>query len=736
MAGLLDSVPDAQHLDSPLLPSSAPKSVFDGVPAAPAPHPLEDSYRTAFDVEPDHAARVITTVKKTGFDPVFTDANIDVAAKVAAAPAPDFWARLEREHPGTSRFLLSENNMAVAKDDLDNLTAHESAVREFGGVETMYRALNSGLARMNANIARIPAAIYDVAAIPQNAVARVTGLPIAVKSPDWLINNPGAKFYDAQAAAAAVPEMEADSVAHIANGEYAKAGRVLAAQFAASAPNTAAMVAAHLAGFPVVVGAGGAGFMQAADVNARGRAQGVDALTGAINAVAHGTIEAGFESFGTFGIMKHWEGVIARSYGKKVAREVLKDMGKTLAASVAGEANEEALTSAAQDLSDYLTGVNPRGLEGIGRRSLNAALVGGLSGGVFTAGGAIMSGTLQARASEVRAAERAKEFYLALADTSRGSKLRARLPEQHRKLIEEITKDGPSDAVFIDAAAAEQYFQSAKLNATEEMEKLGAGDSFLEAKRTGGLVRIPTAKMTRLIEDGHYAALADDIKFDPGGYSVNEATARIQEIKSEQAKFQATVEGAVKADAKVQAGYDLVISDVKTKLLAIARPDGISESDWPKVIETQAAAIASLAVVTAQRRGISVEEYYQVERRPDIASAQELDLLKPAEETLLQKALTTVKVAVGEIVGKPATPQQKEIARIEKFLKNVQDNVKLKQQDYPGLMEDFLQKGDGRVQKYGDELHSWAEAAHRNIAELTRELQEARDNPNKAPTTL
>ena len=59
------------------------------------------------------------------------------------------------------------------------------------------QTLNSGLSNMYANIARIPADIYDVFALPQNALASATGWDaIRAQSPEWLQNNPVAKYYD------------------------------------------------------------------------------------------------------------------------------------------------------------------------------------------------------------------------------------------------------------------------------------------------------------------------------------------------------------------------------------------------------------------------------------------------------------------------------------------------------------------------------------------------------------
>ncbi len=616
MAEDLLSLPDTQPLPSSLEPVTLPdrQTGLEGV--------FQDVKRRG--VKPEQAAKVLDLSRRLGEPESFIEKNLPDVEDAVKAPNASFFRDLDREYPGATKFLSEPEMMASAHDDMENIRDHEAAVKEFGFWSSMGRSLNSGLARMNASIFRLPAAVYDAALIPYNLTLQMQGEDtrrFELRSPDWLINNFPARFYDAQAVAASTPDMETDILAAIERGQYSKAGRALASQVVANAPNQALLIGATVAGYgvPALVGAGA---LQAADVNAKSRESGARPGSAALNAVTQGTIESAFERLGTFGLIKSWEGTIAKSFGKKVSREVLKDLGKTLAHSMFGEANEEFWTQGAQDLSDYLTGVNPKALEGVGNRMVNAGIVGGASGGALTFGGTVFSGALKARANEVRSAERAKDFYMALGEKSQSSKLRERLPEQHQRLVQQLTENGPVESVYVRADALEKYFTSQKLDTATVLADLGAAESFMEAKDTGGLVKIPTAQMTRLIEDGHYAALADDVKFDPEGFSVNEAKERTDSIRQEIEQLQNGAKDALASDATAQAGYDLVFNDTKAKLAAVPRPEGISEQEWPQVIEDSAQIAASRVVAEAKKRGVPVEVYYQGMSRPDVVGGE------------------------------------------------------------------------------------------------------------------
>ncbi|TPW18958.1 MAG: hypothetical protein FD126_3165, partial [Elusimicrobia bacterium] len=93
---------------------------------------------------------------------------------------------------------------------------------------------------------------------------------------------------------------------------------------------------------------------------------------------------------------------------------------------------------------------------------------------------------------------------------------------------------------------------------------------------------------------------------------------------------------------------------MKTKLSAIAKPANIKDKDWAKLIDANAQITASHAVAEAKRRGVSVEEYYTGQRRPDIkagdqpapgALQQPGALLEERAPTVLAEAIPAPELA-------------------------------------------------------------------------------------------
>lgn len=495
---------------------------------------LQGAMFVATKTEPDRRAKAQQLADRMKIPVDVAERQYDTLSKREAESATDYDGLIDKS-PKLAEWLSDPNNAAVARDDIDNLGKVEQTVSDHSMMSTMYSALNSGLASMYSNVARVPALTYDAFALPQNLVAKYADIPeLAVRSPDWLMNNPVAKYYDQAAESFKTPEMERSITEEISKGNYSRAGMTLAAQFVANAPQQAALIAGMLAGYgvPALVGAG---VTTAADANKTAQASGVDPATATVSALAKGTVEAGFESLGTFGVLKTWEGIIAKQYGKAASTEVFKDFAKTIAYSVAAEGNEEALTSAAQDMVDYVTGVNPLALEGLAGRALDAGIVGGFSGGLMTGPSASLASAH--RGAQARKSTLARDFYLAMGKSAEATKLKERLPEGKRKFVEELTKNTPVENIFISTEALETYFQSKNVNPTAAIQEIGALDAYTEAKEAGHDVEIPLATWAhKVVGTEHYEALANDIKFDPAARSVNELKAEGVELKEELGK--------------------------------------------------------------------------------------------------------------------------------------------------------------------------------------------------------
>jgi|GEM_PF-4014389 len=105
-------------------------------PQQPAPQPQEErrsspnlpqAYELARDRDPDRTAKVLDLSSVLSAPPDVVDRNMDKASAAATAREnrPDFEA-LTKDAPATARHLAIPTNMAVSKDDTDNMGAVES----------------------------------------------------------------------------------------------------------------------------------------------------------------------------------------------------------------------------------------------------------------------------------------------------------------------------------------------------------------------------------------------------------------------------------------------------------------------------------------------------------------------------------------------------------------------------------------------------------------------------------
>ncbi len=390
-ADLAEGMAKTEGIQPPPTPTTDYSNIMDHEKFAQT-NALQGSMFVASQTEPDAHAKVVDLANKTNVPPELVKDNFEDVKQHAIVNGVDY-GKLIDSTPKTATWLEDTNNMAVARDDIEGLQSTEQVVQNHSVFSSMYAALNSGLSSMYAQTAKIPAEIYDIAALPQNLIAKYapnlkdTEFAKAigysgsqVKSPDWLQNNPISNFYDAKAKEFVAPEMSQSVHEEVMKGNYLKAGQTLAVQFVQSAPQQAALIVGMLGGYEIPSLAL-AGLQSGAEANTVAKESGVDPVSSTTNAVLHGVNQSLFIKLGTFGILHQWESAIAQQYGKEVSKQVVSDMFKTLAYSVSSQANEMGVISAAQDLTDYTTGVNPKALEGIGGRALDQAIIGGFTGG-------------------------------------------------------------------------------------------------------------------------------------------------------------------------------------------------------------------------------------------------------------------------------------------------------------------------------------------------------------------
>lgn len=580
--------------------------------------PLEDAYHQTVDLTPEHAAAVIKTTRQVNQPPEFVAENLEAAQKAAAIPPSEYFAAVTKRYPQTAAYLSDPKYMAVGKDDLPSLTQTEDLIRQYGTTQTMGRALVAGMAHLNATVAGIPNLVESYAALLPNLAMKAAGHPESQITPNFPGSEEAMRYWSSMAANYS-PDINQKSVSDVLKtGNIPLISKTLTSKLIEGAPSLAVLIGASMLAGPEA-GAGLAGVSSASDILSRNTQIGLDPADAAINSMYHGAINAAFMNLGALSPLHKWESAIAESVGVDTARKVVLDMAKTIAASAASFAGTMGALSIGTSAIDATTGAVPGAMQGAGKRALDAAIEGGVTGAAMVGPSAILGGFV--RGEEVQRSQQAKDFYLALGDSAQSSKLRERLPDAHRELIEQITKDGPVDSIYTPINDFEAYFQSQKMDPRRVAQELGVGVQYDQAKAVGADLQIPLAEWTdKIVGTPHFKGLADDVKFFQDELTPRQAAQHEEMVgKLTQMEFDL----AVKENPKLQESRNSIYNDVREKLLAAGRP--------PKEAAAAAQIWAARTVVESGKRGITPEELYTGE--PINISKQKPDQTQMAQSS-------------------------------------------------------------------------------------------------------
>lgn len=259
-------------------------------------------------------------------------------------------------------------------------------------IRNIFNPMSSGAAQFNASLARTPNLIYNLAAAPVNLTLKSLGYE---QIADPALFEKQAKWWDD--VSRKIDEGSdwntkgKNAIQLAKEGDFGRAGKQLAYDVLKNFPQQAMFIGSAMAGAPLV-GLTLAGTTSGAQELSEARAKGASQLRSVADAVLNGSIEAGFEKLGTFGILGRNMKNMAKVAGGDSVVKVAKEMARTLFSSLVGEGNEEYWTSWAQDWAKYVTGVDPNALKGAGGRANYAGLIGSVSGGLMSAPAAISYG--------------------------------------------------------------------------------------------------------------------------------------------------------------------------------------------------------------------------------------------------------------------------------------------------------------------------------------------------------
>lgn len=554
----------------------------------------------ASQTTPDKRAQAYELSKKTQLPVEIVERNFDTISKKHTAGSVDYDGIIDKT-PKLAEWLKDPNNAALSSDDLAALGKTHQLKNVYEENSQIYNALYSGLNQFNQGLMKVPTYMQNLYYAPANLLRKMRGEQQIEYKYNEGVTGELAQWYGdaAQKAIEASPDLSASVVEQIKEGNYSAAGRALALKVLQNAPNQTFLVGSAMMGMPQV-GLGVMGSTTAAQEASQLQEQGVDPLTQTTVGAAYGAIETAFESLGTLGVLKQWDNAIAKQWGKQVSKEVMKDLAKTLGYSFMAEGNEEALTSLAQDFTEYMSGANPDAMKGAASRALEAGLIGGFSGVTMSSPAGVAQGVN--RMQQIQQVRINQEFYRAIGENAQESKLNQRLPEKYQEYVKELTKDGPVENIYIPLQAIEQYFQDRSDSPVKMAGELNILQEYEAAKEAGTDVKISTAKMaSELAGTEHFQNLARDIKYSPDQFTANELIQQEQEAKAklqeEQAVYEQEVEKAKTAEQEAR--------EVRDNVAARLVEAGMSKRD----AKTYAKQYEAFSNVMSKRAHMSPKEF-------------------------------------------------------------------------------------------------------------------------------
>ncbi len=343
---------------------------------------LRQSMKMARDTTPDAAAKVVNIADRSGLTPSIIGKDANEIEKTQADYETDY-RKLVKDSPKTAKWLTDENNAAIASDSVEALTSQEQSIKDMGFAETAARGIAYGTASGLAGVARIPGLALKTGNVLHESARDIFGGTQSEKIPNWVFNNPVAKYYDETAKYYEPLAMSQSFLDAIGDGHFEIAGKIAVATVAASLPLSLAAMATGAAGLPA------AGFAAISGITAsRFLKKAEDAGMSEVDASRYGTsqgvIEAATEMLQLHGLEKI-AGSIAKSVGKDSAKRIFHEMGKSIVAQGLIEGTEETAASIGQDLTDLAFGVAPDlTIKKMAKNAIEAFTLGALSGSTTT----------------------------------------------------------------------------------------------------------------------------------------------------------------------------------------------------------------------------------------------------------------------------------------------------------------------------------------------------------------
>lgn len=287
--------------------------------------------------------------------------------------------------------------------------------------------------------------------------------------------------------------------------------------------------------------------------DARKYSAGAGAMTGLIGSVA-GKLGLG-DSVESLLIPKKVDKAIFAT-----AKTTLKEKAKTLSVE-AGKGFvqegliEEGLQNVSEQFFENLATGKPA-FEGLGKAYAQGVAVGGPMGSMMNVAGRIANDS-----NVIQTAQNNQETMEALGDSVKASKLRERSSAQFQQFIDETTKDGPVENIYISAEKFDEYFQTQELDLDQVLEELPDVRAQIEqARERNGDIVIPINEYAgKIAGTEHHAGLIQDIKFNPTELTPREAAQLKQDLPEILQDYIKSEQEILDREIKDQDSYDRIL---------------------------------------------------------------------------------------------------------------------------------------------------------------------------------
>lgn len=448
------------------------------------------------------------------------------------------YEKVIKESPVLSSWLADPKNAAIAHDDIDNLSRTEMLFthgRDYAGalgqgfIGSGVGATISGFGEIYGVAARSLERGLD-AALPKAAMDVLrTPIPWWL-DPEQLLKRPGSSFK--QVGKAIAPPQERQTLGTDVAAGVGQLGFQIGAYLMTGGLSSTSMM-----------------FAQGSDIMAEKTANDIaDPGLRDTAILTGGAITALTERYGLDKILNRVPPAIRNRTIRFIADKV---------AAGGIEAAQEFTEGLLHDVARRVfTNKDAELLQGVEREMSAAALSAAI---VRSALG--VRGHMQATQTE--------NFIKSLADDSKSSRLRERLPERYRDLIAKYTADGPVQQVMIPAEQFAEYFQSVDIDPMQAASDFGAVN-FAEAAATGGDVVIPMADfVAKLAPTDHLQGLLQDLRLLPDELTARESKVAEDNRAESDKQLLADIEEINKASqssASLDTAIQRIVSDVETQL--------------------------------------------------------------------------------------------------------------------------------------------------------------------------